>query len=295
MELLQYSDRASSIALVLSAFLALLVPAEAQTLSAFVGEGLVAQGSFLPSLTSNLPANVLASITAGTLQIHEQTNYNPLFSELTSTFFLMPAGSTLPTILSSIPVGNILAIVSLTADRIYVTNGAVQFAGTITKSSALGSTTYLGLPASFSFGYTSDTPPKIYDVIDSFASVGVVYIASATGTVAVTQPNGGGGGSGGLPGIKIAVSGPGAAIAPYTFQAVVNQITLDASQSTSSNPPLTFLWTVAPSYAGAAISGGTTATPLFTLTSGHLVYQFILTVTDAAGATATATITVIYS
>lgn len=288
------SRRTPYIALIISGLLAFLVPAKTQTLSALTMEGLVAPGSLLPSLTSNIPANVLASLSAGTLQIHDQTNYNPQFSELTSTFFLMPTGSTLPTILSSIPIGNILAIVSLTADRIYVVSGALQFAGTITQSSALGSTSYLGLPAAFSFGYTTDTPPKIHDVIQSFASVGAVYMASATGIVELTQPPGGGG-IGVLPGIRISVSGPGPAIAPYTFQAVVNQITLDASQSTSSNPPLTFLWTVAPGYASAAISGATTATPLFTLTGGRLTYQFILTVTDAAGNTATARITVIYS
>jgi hypothetical protein len=53
-------------------------------------------------------------------------------------------------------------------------------------------------------------------------------------------------------------------------------------------------WKPAPGYPAVGIPGGTTATPSVQL-SYPGTYQLILTVTDATGATATATITLVYS
>jgi hypothetical protein len=299
MKLLRSLGGALSVALILG-LLAVAVPAGAQTLNSLTMERVINLTSAHSSLTSNLPASVLASLASGALEVHEQTNYNPQGSALTSTFFLMPAGSTPPTNLGTVSLSNFLAVETLTADKIYVTKNAVQFVGLISQSNAplYGTTNYVGAPATFSFGYTSDTPPKIHDVIDSVAGVAVAYTASATGTVSITQPpaGGGGGGGGGSSPITIVVVNGGSA--PGTaFETTVNQIALDASGSTSTNAgALTYAWSVPSGQPSAVISlpGGNAAKPLIQLSSGKQQYIITLTVTDATGATATATITIQY-
>ncbi len=96
---------------------------------------------------------------------------------------------------------------------------------------------------------------------------------------------------GGSAGVTIVVSGAGATPTPNTFETGSNQFALDASGSTSANAgSLKYFWTSAPGYPTAAIIGGATATPLIQLPSKG-VYQFTLTVTDSAGETASAAIT----
>jgi hypothetical protein len=274
-----------------------VVKGSATALNSLTMERVLVLSSLHSSLTSNLPASVLASIAAGTLEVHEQTNYNPQAATLTSTFFLMPAGSTPPTNLGTVPVSNILAIVGLSADTIYVTSSAVQIVGTISQSTAplFGTTSYQGTPSSVSFGYTKDTPPKLHDVIETVAGVAVAYTPTATGTFTVTLPPTGPGGPTGGTGVTIVVNGVTGATA--AFQTTVNQIFLDASASTSSNPgALTYAWSIAPNAPGAVISfpGGNTAKPIVQLSSGHQTYTINLTVTDATGASATSVITIQY-
>ena len=97
-------------------------------------------------------------------------------------------------------------------------------------------------------------------------------------------------------GVTIVITGPGGVTsATNTFQVYLNSLTLNASQSTSTNPgPLTFQWSIAPgSPTGGGIVGPTSATPTFQLTAPQ-TYQYNLTVTDSTGASATTTVTVQY-
>jgi hypothetical protein len=298
MKLLRSLGGAFSVALILG-LLTAAVPAGAQTLTALSMERVLTLSSAQSSLTSNLPASVLASIASGNLEIHEQTNYNPQANTLTSTFFLEPAGTaTSPvTNIGTVPGSSILAIVAMTPDKIYVTSSAVQFVGLISQSNTplFGTASYQGAPATFSFGFTSATPPVIHDVIDSVAGVAVAYTASANGTFTITQPPTPPGGGTGGSGITIIVSGQTGATA--SFETPVNQVTLDASASTSTNAgALTYSWAIAANAPGAIISypGGITATPLVQLVSGKQTYVITLTVTDSTGATATSTITINY-
>src|SRR5579864_2469840 len=295
MKLLRSFGGALSVALILG-LIGVAVPAGAQTLNSLSMERVLVLSSIHSSLTSNLPASVLASIAAGTLEVHEQTNYNPQASTLTSTFFLMPAGSTPPTNLGTVSASNILAILALTVDKTYVTSSAIQFVGSISQSNTplFGTKSYQGVPAVVSFGYTTDTPPKIHDVIESVAGVAVAYTPTAAGTVSITQPPTGPGGGGGT-GITIVVNTV-TGTSP-SFQTTVNQMTLDASASTSTNAgALTYTWSIPAGAPGASISfpGGNTATAFVQLTGGRVTYTINLTVTDATGATATATITISY-
>jgi parallel beta-helix repeat protein len=127
-------------------------------------------------------------------------------------------------------------------------------------------------------------------------SSSVIFTAPLTGPFNGTQlpssatpPPAGGSGTG----ITIVVTGPGGATSPTNFfQTVSNQLTLSASQSTSSNAgALTYAWTSNAGYALPGMSGANTATVTLQLpTSG--AYQLTLTVTDATGVQATAIITI---
>lgn len=101
--------------------------------------------------------------------------------------------------------------------------------------------------------------------------------------------------SSGTGGITIVVTGPnGSNSATNAFTVNSNQVGLTAAQSTSTNAgPLTYSWVTAPGYPIVAIAGSNTAAPTFQLALPQ-TYQFILTVTDATGLKATATITVTY-
>jgi phospholipase C len=69
---------------------------------------------------------------------------------------------------------------------------------------------------------------------------------------------------------------------------------LDGTLSTAANGgALTYLWTQSPIGKQATIMGANTATPIVTLSSGPGTYQFVLTVTDSAGAQSTDTASII--
>ena len=97
-------------------------------------------------------------------------------------------------------------------------------------------------------------------------------------------------------GITIVITGPGGATsATNTFAVLTGGVTLDASQSTSSNPGgLSYSWTTASGYPAIGIPGGNSATPSIQLPYPG-TYEFILTVTDSKGATKTATVTLQFS
>jgi hypothetical protein len=94
-------------------------------------------------------------------------------------------------------------------------------------------------------------------------------------------------------GVTIVITGPGGSTSSTnTFQTVSSEVTVDASLSTSSNAgALTYSWAPSAGFPNAGILRNNTATPTFQLIF-HSTYQFTLTVTDAKGLTATATVTV---
>lgn len=95
--------------------------------------------------------------------------------------------------------------------------------------------------------------------------------------------------------VTIVVTGPGGVTsATNTFTALSNQITLNASQSTTTNTgALTYAWAISPGFPTLVVLNGNTSTPSFQMPAPG-TYQFTLTVTDATGAKATATVTVQY-
>jgi hypothetical protein len=276
------------------------VPSDAQMLAALSGfERSLTLNHVLTTASANIPPGLLAPLIGGALEVREQTNYNPQLNALTSTIFVVEPSAPSPTNLALVPPLSILGGATTSVDRIYITSKpvpAVQLAGTITQSSATLFGSFLGAPLAYSFGYTSDTPPKIMNVVEAIAGLGVLYSSDASGTFTITQPPGGGGGGGGGMGITLVLTGPGGvSSSTNSFQTVGNLFALDASKTTSSNAgPLTFAWTPMPGYPSVGISGGSTGTPTVQLSSGFGTYKLGLTVTDSTGLTATATITIQY-
>jgi len=274
------------------------VPARAQTTTPTLTalnnfEQSITLSDVLPAVTPNLPANVMAAITGGALDLRAQTNYNPSASILTMTFFTVQTGSPTPANLTQINPSNIFGSLTFSVDRLYVTSSVVQFVGSVTSGSSTPFGSFLGVPYSLSFTY-SGTPAKFTNSIIELGGTLVVLSPAAAGTVSIIQPSTGGGGAGAT-GVTIAVNIAGSASqGTNSFAVETNQIAPDASKSTSSNAgALTYSWVVAPNSLSAVIIGSSSATPLIELSTKG-TYQFTLTVTDATGVTNTATITVQY-
>lgn len=282
-------------ALVLVLALASTTPATAQTLTAFNIERSIALNNILTGISPNLPANVLAALAGGALEIRETLIYNPQANTVTSTVFAVPTGSPIPTppaVLANLGSA-LVAVVTMSVDKIYVTTKpfmSVMFVGTDTHSTATPYGTYQGAASSISVGFTADTPAKVNTVIEAVAGAIVLYSPSATvNTLTVTTPpNGGGGGGGGN-------NGPTAVITPANQTVSIKEVTLDASQSTDpSGMALSYQWSVVGGGNVSLLHGNSAVATAQLGDNGPQVYTFKVTVTDNAGLTATATTTITY-
>jgi K319L-like, PKD domain len=281
MKLLRNLGGALSLALLVGLVLS-SVPLGAQTVTAFTAERSLSLTNILTTVTPTASPAVLAAIAAGAVEIREQTSLNAVNGTLSSTFFIVPTGSPNPTNLALLPFSAFVASTTLTIDRTYVTSTpvAVAFVGRVTQSTATPFGNYAGASGTYSFGYTSDTPPKINNVIETINGLIVLYSPAATGTFTIVGlPTTGGGGGGG---VSVVINGSSDA-AP-TFTTVLNQVVLDASATTTSTGgTLSFAWATAAGSPSASIIGGSTSKATIQLGAGKGVYKFTLTVTDSKG------------
>jgi hypothetical protein len=281
-----------ALALVLA--LASTTPATAQTLQAFNIERTIALNDILTGISPTLPANVLAALAGGALEIRETLIYNPQANTLTSTVFAVPTGSPTPTppaVLANLGSA-LVAIVTMTVDKVYVTTKpfmSVMFVGTDTQSTATPYGSYQGAASAISAGFTADTPPKVNTVIEAVAGAIVLYSATATVntlTVTTPPPNGGGGGT---------TTGPTAVITPANQTVTVKEVTLDASQSTDpSGMALTYQWSVVGGGNVSLLHGNSAVATAQLGDNGPNVYTFKVTVTNNSGQSASATTTINY-
>ncbi|HLK21929.1 MAG TPA: PKD domain-containing protein [Bryobacteraceae bacterium] len=282
-------------ALTLVLALASITPAAAQTLQAFNIERSIALNNILTGISPNLPANVLAALAGGALEVRETLIYNPQANTLTSTVFAVPTGSPIPTppaVLANLGSA-LVAVVTMSVDKIYVTTKpfmSVMFVGTDTQSTTTPYGTYQGAASSISVGFTADTPPKVNTVIEAVAGAIVLYSPSATvNTLTVTTPPSGGGGGGG------GNNGPTAVITPANQTVSIKEVTLDASQSTDpSGMALSYQWSVLGGANVSLLHGNSAVATAQLGDNGPQVYTFKVTVTDNAGLSATATTTITY-
>jgi len=295
MKLFRSLGGALSLALLLG-LLVSSVPAGAQTLTALSLERSLALNNILTTITpQGVSSAALAAIAAGSLDIREQVNFNPQLNTLSSTVFVVPTGAPNPTNLSQLPFTSFVASTTMAIDRIYITSkpsNTVLFVGSIIQSTNTPYGNYLGATSDFSFGFSNDKPPKISNVIETFAGAVVLYSASSGGTFTIVQPSTGG--VGGTGGVSIVINGVSGTTP--SFQSTLSTIVLDASKSTSTNAgALTYSWVPAAGSPSVSITGGNTAVANVTLAAGKgVTYVLKLTVTDSTGASTVATVSITF-
>lgn len=269
------------------------VPATAQTLQAFNIERSIALNAISTQIPPNIPANVLAALAGGALEIREALVYNQPANTLTSTVFLVPTGSPLPTpsLVLALQTG-FVATTTMSIDRIYVTSTpypSLLFVGSLVQSTTTPFGNYQGAVETVSVGYTNDTPPKLNTVMETVAGAVSLYSPSAVAnafTVKGTSSGGGGGGGG--------TGAPTVVINPASQTSIGREVVLDASGSTDPNGlSLTYSWT----YVGSPIPTllhSNSAQVTVQLTNGPGVYTIQVTVTNSAGKSSTGTATINY-
>jgi uncharacterized protein (TIGR03437 family) len=185
-------------------FVALALPVQAQSapstcsvappsVQSFSIERAVMLSDIGTTYASDLSAAILASLAAATMEMREQLVYNPQANTLTSTVFLVQAGSPIPTPAGTDISSTTLATYTISVDRTYTScspNPSVLFSGTVTASSGgsaapngIYNLTFSGTPAAVSIGYTPTNPPTINNVVTLFAGVAVSYSAAGYGTL----------------------------------------------------------------------------------------------------------------
>ena len=143
--------------------------------------------------STSLSSSILASLASGQMEMRERLILNTQTNGLTSTVFLVQAGSPIPTPVSVNIGPTTLAAYTISIDRTYTSCSpfpSVMLTGTITSSSGgpsapngIYNLTFTGAPAAVSIGYTTDNPPMINNVVSVFAGVVASFSANASGTL----------------------------------------------------------------------------------------------------------------
>jgi hypothetical protein len=272
---------ASGLAILLAGTLLTQTGGTPPTLQSLNIERVLDPKQVLTTLTPNIPPVVVAGVVSGALELRESMNFNPVNQVLSINAFSVQVGAPIPT--PSGPGFTPFSIASLNVDKIYSSlspRPSVMLTGTMASNSPISPYGNLaGAPATLSIGYTTDTPPKITNVVLTIAGSAVEYSAAGAGTLtfvqpAVTPP------PSNAP--QIVVSSP-----TSVYQKIAD---LDASMSTGANPPLTFLWE--PVTGNSDIAHATSAKALAYLNGGFGSYTFKVTVTDAKGNASSQTVTI---
>jgi hypothetical protein len=199
----------------------------------------------------------------------------------------MQTGSPLPTPPNGVIPGTVFSTMAVNVDKVYTTctpSTSVMFVGTVTADATVypfGSR--VGAAAAVFVGLTNDSPPLIKNVVEVEAGIAASYSPTGAGSIlflsAPVVPPG-------------TTNGPNIVVnAPQLT--TLTAVTLDASATTSANPPLTFHWTVVAGAADIANANSATATGYILGSAGS--YTFRVTVTDSKGNVMTKDVIVQYS
>lgn len=250
----------------------------------------VSSGLFT-TLTPNIPANVLAAIASGALEVREQTNYDVQNNVVNVQAFTTQPGSPSPTPSNTIQTGNVLWGFRIQVENTYFSCQPVPSVLVVGRILSNYPNTPFGNAnnalVAIGFGYTTDNPPKVNNVTMLVPGVAGLYTPAAVGTL--TFPTSTVNPPGTTDNNPVIVFRPG-----QTQATASKQIFLDASQSKDpNNLQLTYAWRQVNTNLPASISNGSTATPLVTFgPKGD--YTFEVTVTNSQGGKSTAQTTVTY-
>lgn len=269
-------------------------PNSTQQVTSFSVESTVPLTSIQSTLTPNIPANLLASINGGAVEVRERIVLipsNPPGSNPTIRVdaFLVAPGSPDQTP----PAAQSQSLFTFTArvDEIIVSKSPTQgvtFIATVTsndQATPFGNLT--GATVIISTGYTvSGSTTNFANLAVVAPGIGVIYSKKATGTLAL-QTTTTGGTSGNRP--PVAVAGP------QGLTTTLPEVQLDASGSSDPDgDPITFSW----KSVGREVNiiDANTAKPRVQLFgNGFGDYTFEVTVSDNKGGSSTARVTISYS
>jgi hypothetical protein len=272
------------------ALMAMAMPGIAQTIVSPVTELSLERRLVLAQTLSTselgLPADRLQAVASGALEVRERLIYNPSGASITSTLFLVPSGSAMPTPINTNLTGSILGVYSLNVERIYMSKtpkNNVMFTGTVAGASSggvLGNVAGSGFAVSLA--YTDSTPATVSDVVVLISGRVVGYTKDAVGTFVVPK----------APPVVPPGTGPQVVIvAPVNT--TDSQIVLDASKTTdASGTPLTFAWKSTGKTSAVLNPNSAVATVQFGEGMGD--YAFELTVTNGNGVTVKQLVTITY-
>jgi hypothetical protein len=237
--------------------------------------------SVLTTLTPSIPPLIGAGVISGALELRESVSFNTANQVLTLNEFSVQTGAAIPT------TGNksIFSTLTINVDKIYSSmtpRPSLMLTGTVATNSPgspFGNLT--GAPGAVGIGYTTDNPAKVTDVTLMVAGSAVEFSPGAQGTLAFVQP----------PAPPTPSNAPQIVISSPTsvFTLIAD---LDASASTTANPPLTFQWTSVEG--NSDIARANTAKALAYLIGGKGSYTFKVTVTDAKGNSSSQKVTINY-
>lgn len=252
----------------------------------------LASAGVFTTLTPSIPANVVAAVTGGALEVRESARLDQSTNVLTIQTFTAQPGSASPTAPNSIQFGSILSSVRVQVEAIYFSCQPVPSALIVGRvatnfpntpfGNANGALIALGV------GYTTASPAQINNVTLLVPGIVGIFTPSASGTItfpasSVTPP----GTAGTSPTI---VFGGG-----QTQATSQKQLFLDASRSTDPRGlQLTYSWRQVNTNIAAGINNGNTATPLITF-GPRGDYTFEVTVTNSQGGVSTAQTTISYN
>jgi hypothetical protein len=267
--------------------------AGAPTLKSLTIEAIVPVSGLDAAATPNVPADTLASLTNGTLELRQQLSYSASANTLKVTGIVEAPGSPLPTPASAAGVTTLYSY-TINVDRVDVTakpGNAVVIVGSVSGDSAVTPFGDIaGALVSVSAGYKTSTTTasttEFSRVSTNIAGAASLFSTKGSGTVSTGDATGSG--------LPVAVAGP------KNFISGSPQFQLDATKSKDpSGGTLTYHWSFVPSFGSTVnLAGADTATPTVTVPDNSTAegdYTFQLTVTNSAGLSAMDTVTVTYT
>jgi hypothetical protein len=243
----------------------------------------------LTTLTPNSPTSVLGGLQSGAEEVRTRLIYNPQQNTVTDTTFVVPAGSPIPTPLSTDITSSTLLSYVLTVSEILQScqpTPSILIVGTITSSPLSPYVNFQGAPAAISLGYTTATPPVINNVVELIAGSILAYSASGTGTltfptVTVTPP-------GTTTGAPVVVLNP---MIPAGEQVFQSPLFVTAMATDPNNLALTYSWSSSPQ---ANFYPNNEASTNIYFVAGTGTYTITVTVMNSAGQATKQSFTVEY-
>jgi hypothetical protein len=245
------------------------------SLKSFTLEHILDITTLQSTLPASLPPAVAGMIFSGMYDVHDRISYDNVSNLLITNLFLTAKGAPVVTASTYDFVDNRFAYLVVKVDKIYLT--CTPYPAVLVTGLALDGFPVFTDPGgalyAFGFGYTTDNPPVIRDVMSLTAAIGNLYVPYVSGTLSFGT-------------VAAVIAG-----AP-TITTTSQNIVLDGSASVGQ--PLTYQWSD-PSYGLAILSATSPVTPVM-IGGGPGTYTVTLTVTNATlGESASAKVNIKYS